>query len=186
MCSWYLSLASREDSGNLLETFWVMPHPHAGSFSGLAKAVKRVGRSERTGSHDEGRSLLSADDSGSLHASGGSLQNAPAEVAPHGALPGALSTDGRDEEQAQGGHTTLQHGPSSSDSGSSAGPPQLQRLSLVKNPGLTNIQTPFSCPQALLDHPWQPQERPAGGANLRLESIAGEPLQAGTMFIAHA
>ena len=53
----------------------------------------------------------------------------------------------------------------------------------MRKPGLTNIQTPFSSPQALLDHPWQPQERPSGGANLRLESIAGEHPPAVTMLL---
>lgn len=155
---------------------------HAGSFSGLAKAVKRVGRSDRTESHDEGRSLLSADDAGSLHESGGASQKAPAELAPHDAFPAVPSSDSREQARVQGGHPALQDGHPSSNGGSSpAGPANLQRLSFVKNPGLTNIQTPFSSVQALADHPWQPQERPHP-----LESIAGEPSPAVAALIALA
>lgn len=153
----------------------LVSHPFcAGSFSGLAKAVKRAGRSSRAESHDEGRSLLSAHDSGSLHESGGISKIVPAELRPHTALPAALNGDAREQERLRGGHASLQDGNPSSNGSSPAGPPSLQRLSFVKNPGLTNIQTPFSSSQALTDHPWQPQERPSGWANPRLESIAGD------------
>ena len=153
----------------------------AGSFSGIAKAVKRVGRNDRAEHHDEGRLLLSSDDSGSLHELGGASQKAPTELARHDALPAGAGSSVPEQKRVPGGHPTLQDGHPSSNGSGSAGPPTLQRLSFVKNPGLTNIQTPFSSSQALLDHPWQPQERP-----FPLESIAGRPPPAMSALIALA
>ena len=166
-----------------------MPHLlHAGSFSGLAKAVKRVGRGERTEGHDEGRSLLSADDSGSLHEPRDTPQKAPAELALHKASHAASSGDSREPGRLRAGHPApaLQNGKPSSNGSAPAGPPQLQRLSFVRNPGLTNIQTPFSSCDTLVDHPWQPEERPSNCGNPRLESIAGERSPAGIALFAPA
>ena len=99
---------------------------------------------------------------------------APAELGQHDALQALPSADAQEQERLQGGHASLQGENPSSTGSSPAGPPNLQRLSFVKNPGLNNIQTPFASSKALTDPPWQPQERPSGCSNPRLESIAGE------------
>ena len=131
-----------------------------GSFSNF---VRRVSRSNTDGNHDEGRSLLSAGDSGSREDSGFGQDEASAESA----LP---DTRGRLQQEAlQGGSAPPvdMKGGASSTASSSMGPPALSRTSFVKNPGLSNIQTPFSSCDALIDHPWPPL------APQQLESIAG-------------
>ncbi|CAK0780807.1 hypothetical protein CVIRNUC_005182 [Coccomyxa viridis] len=130
-----------------------------GSFSNF---VRRVSRSNTDENHDEGRSLLSAGDSGSREDSGFGRDEPSAESA----LPDAQG--GLQQEALQGGSSasTDVKGGASSRASSSMGPPALSRTSFVKNPGLSNIQTPFSSCDALIDHPWPPL------APQQLESIA--------------
>ena len=136
------------------------------SLSGLAKAVKKVGRSStKPGKHDEGRrSLLSAQDSGSQSDSGSLSHTSP----PQPITPTAQHND----KQSRGALRSRQSGAGDARSGSSsaasAAAPALGRVSFVKNPGLSNIQTPFSS----CDSQWQTLERSQHDVN-RLESIAG-------------
>ena len=147
---------------------------NAGSFSGLAKAVKRVSLSSRTEKQDEGRSLLSAGRPGSLHDLGWASELAPAELGLQHAHTAAPRSKSQRQERLHGGQSSTRNADSSSNGGSLAGPPVLSRTSFVKNPGLTNIQTPFSSTDTLFDHPWQPQDRPQSCATNKLESIAGK------------
>ena len=138
----------------------------SGSLSGLAKAVKKVGRSSaKPGKHDEGRrSLLSAQDSGSQSDSGSLSHTSPPEP--------ITPTAQHDDKQSQRALQSRQSGAGDARSGSSsaalAAAPALGRVSFVKNPGLSNIQTPFSSS----DSQWQTLERSQRDVN-RLESIAG-------------
>ena len=138
----------------------------SGSLSGLAKAVKKVGRSStKPGKHDEGRrSLLSAQDSGSQSDSGSLSHTSP----PEPITPTAQHNDKQSQRALQSRQSGAGDARSGSSSAASAAAPALGRVSFVKNPGLSNIQTPFSS----CDSQWQTLERSQRGVK-RLESIAG-------------
>jgi len=181
-CDCNLCCTCRTFSGHAKAGKWVGCRSHldsvhcanAGSFSSLANAVKRVSLSSRKDNHDEGRSLLSAGRSGPLCDSGWQSGMAPAELTSQHAHKAAPSSKSQPQERLCGGESIMSNAYSSSNGGSLAGPPALSRTSFVKNPGLTNIQTPFSNADTLFDHPWQPQDRPQSCAANRLESIAGK------------
>ena len=130
-------------------------------------------RSDSEGSQDEGRSLLSARSCGSQHDSRRASWKLHDEPASQHASSAAGGGDSQKQGTVQSRRSAPQDSPFSSTSGSAAGPPSLAKTSFVKNPGLSNIQTPFSSCEPLFDHALQPLDRPQPPAQNRLESIAG-------------